>query len=145
MVASGLVLSISDMESAMKTPAVILALGVVLTASQPAPAEILQGDRFITAMKDNTVFGWTMAGTAYNLYFLPGGPATYADAAGRHVGGRWQLDRSGDVCIAWNGDTPLRAGCYRVQIDGRRVTWRNKFIRIDEMLGGGVINAFSKR
>jgi hypothetical protein len=39
----------------------------------------LQGDGFITVMKDNTVPGRTMVGTAYNLYFLPVGAATYAD------------------------------------------------------------------
>jgi hypothetical protein len=54
----------------MKTPILVLAFGIALSATLPARAEILEGDRFITAMKDDTVSGRTAAGAAYNLYFL---------------------------------------------------------------------------
>jgi len=115
-------------------------------AASPVHAYILQGDRFITAMKDNTVSGTTAAGTTYNLYFLPGGAATYSDAGGRHVFGRWLLDRTGDVCVTWHGDTALPAGCYRVRANGRDLTWWNKNAgRSDETLRGAVINAFLTR
>jgi fructose-1,6-bisphosphatase/sedoheptulose 1,7-bisphosphatase-like protein len=62
----------------MRIPILVLAFGVALAAALSARAEILQGDRFITAMKDNTVSGRTTAGTAYNLYFLPGGAVTHS-------------------------------------------------------------------
>src|SRR5215470_3149378 len=95
----------------MRIPLAALGFGVALAAALPARADVLQGDRFITAMKDNTVSGKTAAGTSYNLYFLPGGTVTYDDAVGHRVFGGWQLDRVGDVCVTWHGDTALPAGC----------------------------------
>lgn len=129
----------------MRTPLLVLAFGVALAAAVPARADDLQGDRFITAMKDNTVSGRTAAGAAYNLYFLPGGAATYSDAVGHRVVGRWQLDRAGDVCVSWHGDTALPDGCYRVRADDRRLTWSSKDAHSDELLRGAVINAFLTR
>src|SRR5262250_3443998 len=126
----------------MKYSALVLVIGIALAASNPATAEILRGDRFITAMKDNTVSGRTTAGIAYNFYFLPGGAAIYSDAAGRRIAGHWQLDRMGDVCVIWKGDTPLRAGCYRVSVNARRVTWTNMSSRVDDEVRGTVINVF---
>jgi hypothetical protein len=129
----------------MRIPLLVLAFGVALAAALPARADVLQGDRFITAMKDNTVSGKTAAGASYNLYFLPGGAVTYRDASGRHVGGRWRLDRVGDVCVSWHGDTALPTGCYRVRADDRRLTWSSKAAHSDETLRGAVINAFLTR
>ena len=126
----------------MKNSILVMAFGVALAASLPATADILQGDRFITAMKDNTVSGRTTAGIAYNLYFLPGGAATYSDAAGRRIGGHWRLDRMGDVCVAWKDDTPLAAGCYRVSFNASRVTWTSKSTRVADEVRGTVINVF---
>lgn len=126
----------------MRIPMLVLALGVALAAALPARAEDLQGDRFITALKDNTLSGSTAAGTAYNLYFLPGGMVTYSDATGHVVGGHWLLDRGGDVCVSWHGDTALPAGCYRVQANGRTLAWWNKENRSDGTLRGAVTNAF---
>jgi hypothetical protein len=126
----------------MKNSILVLAFGVALAASRSATADILQGDRFITAMKDNTVSGRTTAGIVYNFYFLPGGATTYSDAAGRRISGRWQLDRMGDVCVVWKGDTPLRAGCYRVSVSAHRVTWTNKATRVDDEVRGTVIDVF---
>ena len=126
----------------MRIPILAIAFGVALAAALPARADDLQGDRFITAIKDNTVSGRTAAGTAYNLYFLPGGMVTYSDATGHRVDGHWQLDRSGDVCVGWRGDTALPAGCYRVHANGRSLAWWNKANRSDETLRGAVTNAF---
>src|SRR5262249_31787167 len=50
----------------MKTPILVLAFSIALSAALPVRAEILQGDRFVTAMKDNTVSGQTPTGAAYN-------------------------------------------------------------------------------
>ena len=118
----------------MRNSTLVMAFGVALAASLPATADILQGDRFITTMKDNTVSGRTTAGITYNLYFLPGGAATYSDAAGRRIGGYWRLDRMGDVCVVWKSNAPLRAGCYRVSVNVRRVTWTTKSTRVDNEL-----------
>jgi hypothetical protein len=41
----------------MKNSTLIMAFGLALGASRPATADILRGDRFITAVKDNTVSG----------------------------------------------------------------------------------------
>ena len=126
----------------MKTSTPILALVVALSAALPAHAQILQGDRFITAMKDNTVSGRTAAGAAYNLYFLPGGAATYSDAAGHRESGSWRLDQVGDVCVSWHGAAALPTGCYRVTADGRSLSWSSKSGRSGETLRGAVTNAF---
>src|SRR5262249_39987101 len=127
--------------ASMRLPIVIFAFGIALAAALPARAEDLQGDRFITAMHDNTVSGKT-AGTAYNLYFLSGGSATYGEASGRRGGGRWHLDRSGDVCVTWQGETAFPTGCYRVHTDGRSIAWSNKDGHSDQTLRGAVTNAF---
>jgi hypothetical protein len=121
-----------------------LALTVVVAfaGALPARAEILQGDRFVTAMKDNTVSGKTDAGTTYNLYFLPGGAATYSDALGLHVNGGWRLDRVGDVCVSWHGTTALPNACYRVRANGSDTYWWNKSAHSDEILRGAVTSAF---
>jgi hypothetical protein len=129
----------------MRIPLLVLAIGLALAAALPARAEILQGDRFITAMKDNTVSGRTAAGTAYNLYFLPGGAATYSDAAGHHASGRWRLDRVGDVCVSWHGHVALPTGCYRVRANDRRLTWWNKSASGEEALRGVVSGTFLTR
>jgi hypothetical protein len=126
----------------MKDSMLFLAFGVALAASSQATADILQGDRFITVMKDNTVSGRTTASIAYNFYFLPGGAATYSDGAGRRITGHWQLDRMGDVCVVWKGDTPLRTGCYRVGVNARHVTWTSKSTRIDDEVRGTVTDVF---
>jgi len=126
----------------MRLPIAIFAFGIALAAALPARAEDLQGDRFITALKDNTVSGKTAAGTAYNLYFLEGGTATYGDASGRRVGGHWQLDRSGDVCVTWQSETAFPTGCYRVQTDGSSIAWSSKDRSSDQTLRGSVTNAF---
>lgn len=129
----------------MRISLLALAFGVAFAAALPAHADVLQGDRFITAMKDNTVSGRTAGGASYNLYFLPGGAATYSDTVGHRVVGRWRLDRGGDVCVSWHGDTALPTGCYRVHADDRRVTWSSKSTDSDEILQGAVINAFVTR
>jgi hypothetical protein len=76
---------------------------VAMGAAAPAAAEpqAVRGDRFISMMDGNTLSGTTAAGTAFNLYFLPGGTATYQDAAGTRDSGTWHLDEAGDVCVAW--------------------------------------------
>jgi len=126
----------------MKMSTFVLACTVLLAAALPAHALILQGDRFVTAMKDNTVSGRTAPGTAYNLYFLPGGAATYSDAAGHRESGSWRLDRVGDVCVSWHGNAALPAGCYSVRANGRSLVWGNDSTHTDEMLRGAVTNAF---
>jgi len=103
----------------MKITILALVLGVTLAVALPASAEILQGDRFITA---------------------------YDDAVGHRVFGGWQLDRVGDVCVTWHGDTALPPGCYRVRATGHEIAWWNKqYPRSDETLRGAVINAFLTR
>ena len=126
----------------MRIPTFVLACAVLLAAALPAQALILQGDRFVTAMKDNTVSGRTAAGTAYNLYFLPGGAVTYSDAAGNRESGSWRLDRVGDVCVSWHGNAAMPVGCYRVRADGRNLVWGNDSAHTDETLRGAVTNAF---
>jgi hypothetical protein len=87
---------------------------------------MLQGDRFITAVQDNTVSGKAHKGAAFNLYFLPGGRVTHTDATGARDDGSWRLDADGDVCVAWQRDRGVPRGCFRVAVHGRRLTWHEK-------------------
>ena len=90
-----------------------------------AAAEQLKGSRFIELMQDNTLSGTTADGASYNLYFLPGGEVTYEDSSGARDRGRWSMDPDGDVCVSFEADGG-RAQCYRVEVDGRAVTWHGK-------------------
>jgi hypothetical protein len=127
----------------VKILTLVLAFGVAFAAAAlPAGAQILQGDRFITAMKDNTVSGTTSSGAVYNLYFLPGGTVTYRDTGGHRDSGSWRLDRAGDVCVSWHGADAPPAGCYRVTAKGSSLSWWNKSASSGDTLRGTVTNAF---
>ena len=97
-------------------------------AAAPAAAEpqAVRGNQFIAMMDGNTLSGTSAAGTAFNLYFLPGGIATYQDAAGTRDSGTWRLDEQGDVCVAWQNAADRQDGCFRVTVDGGKVTWKGK-------------------
>jgi hypothetical protein len=109
-----------------RAPAWVLAMIALAPALAHAAAEQLTGDRFIEVMQDNTLSGTTAGGAAYNLYFLPGGEVTYDDATGARDRGRWFLDPEGDVCVSFEMVEDGAAQCYRVEIDGRTVTWKGK-------------------
>ena len=106
-----------------------VAAALVGLASAPAAhaaAEQLKGARFIEVMQDNTLSGTTAAGVAYNLYFLPGGEVTYDDSTGARDRGRWSMDPDGDVCVGFEQIDGGRSQCYRVELDGRELTWQGK-------------------
>ena len=111
----------------MKKPTIILAMAVatILLAAQ-ARAEPLVGDNFISVMKGNTLSGTSQMGVKYNIYFLSGGGVTYQDASGRIDTGSWTIDPDGDVCIKWKAPSNLANDCYKVDIDGTKVSWKGK-------------------
>jgi len=114
---------------------VLAALALAPGWAQAAP-EQLRGSRFIEVMGDNTLSGTTADGAAYNLYFLPGGEVTYDDSAGARDRGRWSMDQDGDVCVSFEAVDDGRAQCYRVEVDGRTVSWRGKAGGQAELRGG---------
>jgi hypothetical protein len=118
---------------------------LVATALAPAlafaAAEQLKGSRFIEVMQDNTLSGTTEGGASYNLYFLPGGDVTYDDSTGARDRGRWSMDSDGDVCVSFEQVDDGRAQCYRVEVDGRTVTWQGK-AGGQATLRGGVAESF---
>jgi hypothetical protein len=126
--------------------AACLALTVLTLAPIPtvAAAERLSGSRFIEVMEDNTLSGTMASGTAYNLYFLPGGRITYDDSTGASDSGHWSIDPDGDVCISFENADDGRAQCFRVELDGRKVTWRGKDGGSAASLRGGVLESFLK-
>lgn len=111
----------------MRNPTIILAMAVatVLLATQ-AHAEPLVGDNFISVMKGNTLSGTSQMGMKYNIYFLPGGEVSYQDSGGRVDKGNWTIDPDGDVCIKWKPPSNLANDCYKVDIDGTKVSWKGK-------------------
>jgi hypothetical protein len=123
-----------------------LALSVVALAPAlaAADAEQLTGSRFIEVMEDNTLSGTTASGAAYNLYFLPGGQVTYDDSTGARDSGRWSIDPDGDVCISFEHADDGRSQCFRVELAGRKVTWRGKDGGSEASLRGGVVESFLK-
>ena len=117
----------------------IAAVGALaLLASLPAEAKTLRGDAFITAMNGNTLGGKMADGTPYKLYFLPGGQATIQEGTGEPQFGTWTIDKSGDVCLKWPSAVASEDGCYRVSVDGTKVTWSNKEGTLKGKLLGGV-------
>jgi hypothetical protein len=110
----------------------------VLLAGMPAEAKPLRGDAFITAMDGNTLYGKMADGTAYKLYFLPGGQATIQEGNGQPQSGTWSLDKSGDVCLKWPSAVSSEDGCYRVDVVGHKVTWSDKDGSQKARLFGGI-------
>jgi hypothetical protein len=119
----------------------VLAAVALAPAVADAAAEQLNGSRFIEVMQDNTLSGTTGEGASYNLYFLPGGEVTYDDSTGARDRGRWSMDRDGDVCLSFAQVDDGRAHCYRVEVDGRTVTWHGK-AGGKATLRGGVAESF---
>jgi hypothetical protein len=116
-----------------------LALLAMLVALAPvAEAKALRGDAFITAMQGNTLTGKMADGTAYKLYFLPGGQATIQEGKDEPQSGSWSLDKSGDVCLKWPSAVASEDGCYRVDVVGHKVNWSNKDGSQKARLFGGV-------
>jgi hypothetical protein len=123
-----------------------LGLTVVVLAPVPAvaAAEPLRGSRFIEVMENNTLSGTMASGAAYNLYFLPGGRVTYDDSTGARDSGHWSIGPDGDVCIGFANADDGRTQCFRVELDGRKVTWRGKDGGSEASLRGGVAESFLK-
>jgi len=109
----------------------LAAFGVIaLLASLPAEAagetHLLRGDAFITAMNGNTLSGKMENGTPYKLYFVPGGQATIQEGTADPQFGAWTIDKHGDVCLKWPSGVAAEDGCFRVEVNGTKVTWSNK-------------------
>jgi hypothetical protein len=99
---------------------------MLATAAVAAEPEVLRGDRFINVMRNNTLSGTTTAGVRFDLFFLPGGLVTYRDADGEDDRGAWRIDPEGDVCIAWTSAPTGAPDCFRVILEGSRVSWQGK-------------------
>src|SRR5262245_27487576 len=99
---------------------------MLFVSSLTTAAADMRGDHFVTMMDGNVLSGTDKAGSPFNLYFLPGGEATYVARGGTPVYGRWQLDKDGDVCVQWPRSTDVMRGCFDVTVDGAKVTWRAK-------------------
>jgi hypothetical protein len=119
----------------------IIALMAAEAHGDPRP---VKGDQFITMMESNTLSGHTAAGTAFNIYFLPGGVATYTDDTGARDSGNWHLDKDGDVCVAWRDPAERQQGCFRVTVDGDKVGWEGKQGGGRGVLRGGISETFLK-
>jgi hypothetical protein len=90
---------------------VLLALAVGVAAPAVAAPQAVRGGQFISMMQGNTLSGTNASGATVNIYFLPGGVATYeADRHARRW--LWHIDKDGDVCVAWQ-ILPI-SGTYRV-------------------------------
>lgn len=106
--------------------------------------QMLRGDQFITMMQSNTLSGTTAAGSAFNVYFLPGGSVTYQDAIGTRDVGVWRVDEDDDVCVAWQNPGDRQEGCFRVIVDGDKVAWEGLGGSGRATLRGGVAETFLK-
>jgi hypothetical protein len=118
----------------------------IVTAAMPAAAapQTVRGDQFITIMQNNALSGTNAAGQAFNIYFLPGGAATYQDSNGTRDGGSWHLDKEGDVCVAWQNPADRQEGCFHVTVDGSKVAWEGKAGSGRAALRGGVSEMYLK-
>jgi hypothetical protein len=108
-----------------------------------AGPQLLTGDEFITVMQNNTLSGTTAAGDAFNVYFLPGGAVTYRDARGARDSGTWHLDQDG-VCVDWRNPGDKAQGCFRVLVEGDRVTLQGPSGNSRATLRGGIAETFLK-
>jgi hypothetical protein len=113
------------------------ALGVSAAAASPLD--------LVEILKDNTVSGHTASGVPYNLYFLEGGQATYADAGGHRNSGAWRIGERGEVCLRWQGAGTPGEGCSRVTIDGRDMTWADGDGEFRSVLRGTVTSEYLEK
>jgi hypothetical protein len=129
----------------MKPSHILIAVAVVATVA-PAAAEPqkVRGSQFITMMQGNTLSGTDAKGAPFNIYFLPGGAATYDAGAGARDSGNWHLDKDGDVCVAWQNPADRQEGCFNVTVDGSKVNWEGKAGSGRATLRGGVTNMLLK-
>src|SRR5262245_26308895 len=127
----------------LKALFVALLLTTVTSAAIADPRPVRWGE-FVTIMQGNTLSGKTAAGTIINLYFLPGGSASYEEVGGARGRGTWQLDKDGDVCVAWENSPESPGGCYHVTIDGSKVAWQGKDAKGGGTLRGGITETFLK-
>jgi len=112
---------------------------IVLAAAPATPApQAVRGGQFIAMMDGNTLSGTNASGATVNLYFLAGGIATYQDSTGVRDSGSWHIDNDGDVCVAWQNPADRQEGCFRVTVDGDRVSWEGKGGSGRGTLRGGV-------
>ncbi len=95
------------MLSAMRTRNLILPLLLLLPAPAAAEPHPVRWGDFVTMMQGNTLSGTTAAGTAFNMYFIAGGNATYEEVGGTRDFGTWHLDKEGDVCVVWKNSPEL--------------------------------------
>jgi hypothetical protein len=117
---------------------------VAVAGSALADPRPVRWGEFVTIMQGNTLSGKTAAGKIVNLYFLPGGGASYEEVGGERGRGTWQLDKDGDVCVAWIDSPDNPGGCYQVTIDGSKVAWKSKDAKGSGTLRGGISETFLK-
>jgi hypothetical protein len=98
-------------------------IAFMLIVAAPAQSTVLKGDLFVEVMNGNTLSGFTLKGVPFNLYFLPGGSATYDEKGGISDIGRWRMSKAGRVCVTWRKWQPGREHCYMVRLKGRTITW----------------------
>lgn len=122
----------------------LVAAVALIAADAHGDPRPVKGDQFITMMESNTLSGHTAAGTAFNIYFLSGGIATYVDEKGVRDSGNWHLDKDGDVCVAWRDPAERQQGCFRVTVDDDKVTWEGKEGGGRGVLRGGISETFLK-
>ena len=124
--------------SIFRFSSVLLALTVGAATPAAAAPQAVRGGQFISMMQGNTLSGTNASGATVNIYFLPGGVATYEDTTGTRDSGSWHIDKDGDVCVAWQNPADRQEGCFRVTVDGSKVAWEGKGGSGRGMLRGGV-------
>ncbi len=122
----------------LKLSSILFALAVGVATPAAAAPQAVRGGQFISMMQGNTLSGTNASGATVNIYFLPGGVATYEDTTGTRDSGSWHIDKDGDVCVAWQNSADRQEGCFRVMVDGSKVTWEGKGGSGRGTLRGGV-------
>jgi len=130
--------------SHLKRAAILAALSIAAATAPAAEPQPVRGSQFVTMMQGNTLSGTTPTGDEFNMYFLPGGVATYEDSGGARDSGSWRIDNQGDVCVAWQYHADTQEGCYLVTVDGSKVAWEGKLGTTQAKLRGGITESFLK-
>jgi hypothetical protein len=121
----------------------VLLFGALLfVSSLTGAAADMRGDQFITLTDGNALSGTDSAGSAFSLYFLPGGEVTYVGPAGGEVYGTWDLDKDGDVCLRLPHRVDAMNGCFAITVNGAKVTWRAKHLPGSAQRRGSVVETF---
>ncbi len=122
----------------------VLALAPWFISTATSDSHQLKGTMFMSVANGNTFAGRLKNGTAFKVYFLSGGIATYIDDTGKQDSGLWRVRNDDAVCVRWKTMNGAGERCAIVRMEGTTLKLEGN-VRVGEVqLLGGIVEGFGK-